>query len=47
MIDEDIRGLCYVSTIEQITLNNKCYASLFVRIVSKLCPRPLLNCLAL
>jgi len=38
MIDEDIRGLCYVSTIEQIALNNKCYASLFVSIVSSYVP---------
>ena len=51
MIDEDIRGLCYGSNllleIEQITLNNKCYTSLFVRIVSKLCPCQLLNRLVL
>lgn len=51
MIDEDIRRLCYGSSllleIEQTTLNNKCYASPFVRIVSKLCPGQLLNRLAL
>lgn len=51
MIYEDIRGLCYDSSllleIEQITLNNECYAPPFVRNMSKLCPGQLLNCLAL